>query len=390
MLTNLSLFKKYLYLLQLEEYDSSRFLDWLKKYKIENLEERKKKLVFTPRIFLTGILSFFISIFINSKTSIVTANNSVSIFFCLIEEIVVILAKIKLKAHPKLINIIITGSYGKTTFKEKLAFVFSKKFNVLKTPENINTRIGIALTILKNLNKIHEIFVIEAGAYKTSDIKEICEFVSPEFGIITSIGYMHLERFETIENIRSTKMEIAAFVKEKGCLFLPQKDHQMLDFDKTITTIANHLGIDTKQIENSLNDFVEPKHRLSETKLSNQIALLDDSYNSNPLGFAKAIKKLSQFKRHQKIIVTPGMIELGKMQFTLNQQAAELASKIADIFAIVGETNKAALESGIKKSGKRIIVCHIGKNQLFDQIISPFLKPPSVILIENDLPDNYF
>ena len=117
-------------------------------------------------------------------------------------------AKKILKNMPNLIVIGVTGSYGKTSVKNFLVKTLSAKYEVLTTPKNYNTTMGVVKTIREELKPIHQIFVCEMGATKIGDIKEICDIVNPKFGVITSIGPQHLESFKTIEDIIKTKFEL--------------------------------------------------------------------------------------------------------------------------------------------------------------------------------------
>jgi len=207
--------KKLIYLLQLEEYQTERYFSWLKKHPIEKLEERKNKLRWTPRVIFTLVISALLSPFIKAERAVGFTNRLLEPIFELVEEIIVFLAKLKLKFYPHLIKIIITGSYGKTTFKEMLAYVLEAQYSVLKTPQNINTRLGIAQMVIKKLKREHQVMIIEAGAYQEGEIRQICQLIRPSFGVATIIGWMHLERFKTLANIRKTKLEIVPFIKDK-------------------------------------------------------------------------------------------------------------------------------------------------------------------------------
>lgn len=125
-----------------------------------------------------------------------------------------------LKACPDLKVIGITGSYGKTSVKYYLSTVLKAKYNVLMTPESYNTPMGVVKTIREQLRPTHEIFVCEMGARHVGDIKEICDIVFPEYGIITSIGEQHLETFKSIDNIIKTKFELYDAVSDKSKMFL--------------------------------------------------------------------------------------------------------------------------------------------------------------------------
>lgn len=380
--------KKLLYLLQLEEYFTDRFNLWLKTNEIDLLKENKGKLKWTLRVKIVYFLSVIFSSLTKSERAVALSNNLIDPFFKVIIKIIVVAAKIELAFFPDLTKIIITGSYGKTTFKELLTFVLEEKYSVLKTPANKNTLIGIAQTILKGLKKSHQIFIIEAGAYKEGEIREICQLIKPSIGVITVIGWMHLERFGTIEKIRKTKYEIADFIKDKSKFFAPKIDHKFIDFEETVKEIGEILKVSKEIIEKRISQFSPPEHRLTTKTINKNLIILDDAYNSNPLGLEKALKEFDKYKNYQKIVISPGMIELGDKQFELNKIAAENVAKIADIFLVVGETNKKALTS-IASSRKNFKTIYLNKDESFEEKIQSYLRPPSVILLENDLPDHY-
>src|SRR3989338_5586080 len=133
-------------------------------------------------------------------------------------------ARRELKRFKNLKVIGITGSFGKTTFKECLAPILSEKYNVLKTPENINTPVGISRLVIKELNEQTQILVIEMGAYQTGDIKEICQIAAPDIAVLTGINEAHLEMFGSIENTIETKFEIAQFAKPDALVVLNEDD----------------------------------------------------------------------------------------------------------------------------------------------------------------------
>ncbi len=383
--------RKFIYLLQLEEYQTSRYNLWLKKHSIDRLEERKNKLRWTTRARLTLALSLLLNIFSPEEKSVENANRFLGPFFKMAQKLIILIAKLKLRFFSPITRVVVVGSYGKTTFKEMLAWVLATNSSVFKTPGNINTAIGIAQVILKNLKKHHQLMIIEADAYQAGEIKEICQLIAPNFGVITVIGWMHLERFGSVDNIRSTKFEMAEFIKDKNRFFYPPKDHQFINFEKTVEKIAGKLFVPTSTIKERIASFTPPDHRLTVKKVSQKMILLDDSYNSNPLGFQKALDKLKSYPHHQRIVVTPGMIELGSQQFSLNETAGFETAKIADIFVIVGKTNQRALLSGAKKAKrKKLRIIFIDKNDRFADKINAFLRPPAAILLENDLPDHYF
>jgi len=381
--------KKLLYLLQLEEYQNKRYWGWLEKHKIEELEERKKQLHWTARTVWTLLITLALTPVLKTEKAVGWANQIIDIPFSLIKKKIIFQAKLKLKLYPRLIKIVITGSYGKTSFKEMLAWVLEDQFEVLKTPENINTRVGIARLVLSKLKSNHQILIVEAGAYQQEEIKDICQLIKPNFGIVTIIGLMHLERFKTQANIQKAKLEITPFIKDKKQLFLPKKDNQFIDFSATVLKIAQQIGLSEDKAKIRLKSFSFLEHRLSEKKVNKNLTILDNSYSSNPLGNKRALEKLNSFKKHQKIVVTPGMIEFGAKQFKLNANMGQEAAAVADILIIIGETNKKALLLGAKKGKRKTKIICLGKDEDWSQKLQPLLQPPAVVLLENDLPDHY-
>lgn len=265
--------KTYLYILQSAEYNIGSFLKWFKENKGKKIEKQKKKLVWTAKakiIFILtlilwggGLLSLTIYLFLILKwylaliiAAIITLIWQILLVFFLIIPTILLrpFEKIYLhfylnKAKKKLLSfkkkndglkvIGITGSYGKTSVKECLVAILKEKYNVLSTPENINTPIGVARLILNNLTENHEIFIVEMGAYMRGDIKRICDLVYPQIGILTGINEQHQERFKTIENTIKTKFELIESLPKEG-LGLINGDNkycleQILEAPKKIT-----------------------------------------------------------------------------------------------------------------------------------------------------------
>lgn len=345
--------KSQLYLLQLEDYNLDRYHSWIKKNPNREVFEKKGTINWTVKAKLIYFLANFFGI--NNAVKILTPLDFIT------KNILILLAKVKLLFHHKLIVVGITGSWGKTTTKEQVAFILKQKYRVFKTIGNHNTILGVAKDIL-NMPLNSQVFVCEMGAYKRGDIKEICNLVHPKVGIITAIGPMHLERFGSLEEIKKTKLELFDFADIK---ISPDENWQ--------TKICDFFKVDP------VKDFPSVKNR-QEIIESNGMTIIDDSYNSNPVGFKKALEKM---KGKPKILVTPGMIELGDLQFEENIKIAKMANKICDYIIFVGHTNKNAWE---KECPKAIFVSNIEEAK---KELPKYTKPGAVILFENDLPDQY-
>lgn len=379
--------KNLLYLAQLEEYDISRIEKWLTDNPNKTVNENKKKLIWTSKAKLIFFLSHFIPLLTVLRLLSPLDNISKIIF--------VNLAKIKLILfHPKLITIVITGSWGKTTTKDHLFEVIKTKHQTIKTLENYNTLLGVSRAVLK-LPISTQIFICEAGAYYPGDINNICKLVQPKIGIITAIGPMHLERFGSLENILKTKMELAQSLPKNGLLILPKS----IDTNSFNLAVKKIIYFDnTPQIYNNIakyfniksppkNNFSLTDHRLQITQ-NGPITIIDDSYNSNPAGFELALKTLKAQQVDQKILVTPGMVELGPLQFSENARLAKLAGHICDQVIIVGKTNQSSLLSGLINTPATVHT--IDNLSETEKLLPSLYKGTSAVLFENDLGDQYF
>ncbi len=364
-------------------------------------------------------------------------------------------AKRMLREHNNLRIVGITGSYGKTSVKYFLTTLLSEGFSVLMTPESYNTPMGIVRTIREHLKPTHEIFVCEMGARHLHDIKEITDIVHPDDGIVTSIGYQHLETFHSLENIISTKYELLDAVDEKEkaegkvdgrhLKFLngdneiirsnmkyqdaityglgSNNDYQASDIKVTSTgttftvtapsgekaeyttklvgrhnvenivgaiAAANSLGIPMNKLKMAVRRIQSVPHRLELVK-HGTVSILDDAYNSNPNGAKVALETLGLFEDKVKVLVTPGMVELGEKEDEYNEEFGRQAAEVCDYIILVGEKNSASIKRGAEKAGfdsERIFV----KNTLNEATALMYeldAGREKVILLENDLPDNY-
>ncbi|HAJ77461.1 MAG TPA: UDP-N-acetylmuramoyl-tripeptide--D-alanyl-D-alanine ligase [Clostridiales bacterium] len=354
--------------------------------------------------------------------------------------------KVKLTRLSNLIKIGITGSFGKTSTKAYLKAFLESKYKVCATPSSFNTPMGISKVVLDDLNEDDEVFIAEMGAKKMGEIKELCEMVLPDAGIITSVGEQHLESFKNLENIIKTKSELYENLpKDAVCVFNVSNKHVKKMFDacklknktavgkngtflyekdiiattkglefklcydgkeyQTKTSIlgehnvqnilsaaalALKLGVSIKQILKVIPTLKTAEHRLELKNLDNDIIIIDDSFNSNIQGTAVALETLKLFEENRKIVVTPGLVELGKIE---NEENIELGKRIAsscDIAILVGKNQSENIKKGLLKKGfdeKNIIV----KDTLFEvtNLFKTLLQSGDVVLLENDLPDNY-
>ena len=353
-----------------------------------------------------------------------------------------------LRECPDLKIIGITGSYGKTSVKYFLNTLLKSHFNVLMTPASFNTPMGVVKTVREQLRPTHEIFICEMGARRAGEIKELCDIADPDYGIVTSIGPQHLETFRSINTIIETKFALADAVAQKGkgvcfvnadneyirahsaehgdnipygmsadCAYYADNlsvSHEGTRFDLHTpdgrvlegleTTLigahnavnlagaigmALHLGVTEQEIRMQLRKLTAPPHRL-ELKQNGAVTIIDDAYNSNPSGSSAALDALEMFP-DCKILITPGMVELGALQDTLNTAFGLHAARVCDYIVLVGEKQAEPIRRGIEEGGfdmSRVTVTHTVEEAIA-YAYGIQTDKRKVILLENDLPDNY-
>lgn len=249
-------FRNLIYILQAEQYDVKRFIKWalwniaawITFRKIEVRQKidwtLKAKILFTASWMIAACIIIMIFWLTQALLIVVAGALLIFIFSPLILLAALILiwpldflaklwivrkAKRRLKKFPDLKIIGITGSYGKTTMKEALSSLLSAKFKILRTPENINTAVGVAKIILKKLRPEHEIFIVEMGAFKKGDIKKLCRLAPPAISILTGINEAHLDRFGSLKNTIEAKFEIVKFMRKNGIAYLNSKNKLVLE-----------------------------------------------------------------------------------------------------------------------------------------------------------------
>ena len=354
-------------------------------------------------------------------------------------------AKRIIESHKGLIVIGVTGSFGKTSTKNYLAGVLAEKYNVLVTPGNFNTLLGVIRTIREHLRPYHQVFIVEMGAKQRNDIKEICDLVHPTIGIVTAVGEMHRETFKSVENIQDTKFELINSLPADG-LGVINNDSEYIKSYNGITSrcriikyavdgngdykatdvvygaggvsftlgneqynsrllgagnllnilasiaVADHLGVPVNKQKNAIARLQPVEHRLS-MKVANGITVLDDAYNSNPQGAKMGLEVLKNFavgEGNKRIVITPGFVEMGARQAAANQELGRTIAGSCDYAIIVNAVNREAIKSGLEEGG-----LPTEKYFLADSLnhahaqLAQILRAGDVVLYENDLPDNF-
>jgi UDP-N-acetylmuramoyl-tripeptide--D-alanyl-D-alanine ligase len=345
----------------------------------------------------------------------------------------------------------ISGSFGKTTTKACVTAALDAHGPTYPTPASFNSFLGVVRAINEGLEPRHDAFVAELGSYRIGDVAELCELVEPRIGILTSLGPAHLERFGSMEAIEQAEGELADALPADG-LFLTRADDERCrrvardragcrvilfspaphpdadvwaesiavssggtDFELrwrddpdplairsrmlgepnvanllAAAALARDLGSTPAQIARALKRVAPPKHRLEPiVNEAGGIVVIDDSYNSNPVGAAAALKVLEAHEAGRRILVTPGMVELGTQEADENRRLGELAAKVCDVALLSGplaqHIRAGLLDGGLDES--RIILAPDGPSLHAE--LARLSRRGDVILFENDLPDVY-
>lgn len=356
------------------------------------------------------------------------------------------LAKEKLGRMPDLKIIAITGSYGKTSTKFMIRDLLKERFSVCSTPGSYNTPMGICKVINNDLEAHHQVLILEMGARYEGNIDELCDIAEPSISVVTNVGLAHLETFGSQDAIARTKSTLVKRLKPGGTAVLNADDQRvarMADLRDDIEVIyaglekgdiraseisynhegtrfnvitngkeerfsikllgkhnvqnmllaigvAKSFGIRLKTMSLAASRIQPVEHRL-ELKKQGELYVIDDAFNSNPIGAQNAVEILSQFTTGRRIIITPGMIELGDLEDQKNFEFGEAIGKAGlDLVVLVGSQKTAALRKGIASTNypdsKVKIVDSLFKA---NELVRDYAIEGDVILYENDLPDTF-
>lgn len=342
------------------------------------------------------------------------------------------------------IKIGITGSFGKTSVKNILTTILSRKYRVLATPESYNTPLGVSLAV-KKLDTTHDIFIAEMGARHKGDISDLASLVKPQYAILTGVNAQHLESFGTEEVIKSTKFELFESLSPEGFGFFSadnegskelyekfgghkflagvageyvsaeniRMDENGISFTLKIAgeesvecnttllgkhnisniclsaAVAYKIGLTPKEIAEGINMLKAVNHRLELLTNNRGIKIIDDSYNANKDGVKAALEVLQSFNG-RKIVMTPGLVELGKEENLANYAMGKQLAEVCDIVVVIGRHNAEMLIKGLFEGGKTnediIFAKNLGQG---NEKLNGLLKEGDVVLFENDLPDTY-
>ncbi len=343
----------------------------------------------------------------------------------------------------------ITGSYGKTSVKHIIGHVLETAAPTLITPGSVNTAMGIARVIRERLQPQHRYFVVEMGAYGIGSIRRLCALTPPHLGIITAIGKAHYERFKSLDAVSRAKFELAEAARDNGGSVIVASDtlsfawprqfverHRDLAItvgedaaadlvieavrqepDGVVAAIrwrgehyelraplyglhhgrnialafaaACSLGLPPEDIVASLRSVPQIAHRLEVKRQANGTIVIDDAYNSNPVGFASALELLDALRQPdgRRILVTPGMVELGAEHDPEHARIGKLAAAHADVLVAVAPHRVAPLAAAFREAApeREIVSCAgFAEARIW---LDRNLTARDVVLLENDLPD---
>ncbi|MDO5301539.1 MAG: UDP-N-acetylmuramoyl-tripeptide--D-alanyl-D-alanine ligase [Tissierellia bacterium] len=354
-----------------------------------------------------------------------------------------------LKEQNQLEVVGITGSFGKTSVKFIANTILSQEFVVQNTPSSYNTPMGLSKIINNELSTDHEVFLAELGAKKIGEIEEVAQLVQPTIGIITAVGPTHMHLFHSIANIQRTKYELIEALADDGVAIFnydneyvrpladktTQKtlrygleDVELLDVYATDLKVgalgsdftlhikehgswpthtrllgehniqnllaaaaaAYALGMGGQAIAKAIEKVEPVEHRLNIVDGGTGVIVIDDAFNSNPVGARAALKVLDAFDTGKKIIVTPGMVELGAMEEDENRKLGREIAQVADIAILVGPQRTKPIQEGLREEGYPEEKIHVVKSlDEATQTLAGLTAKGDVVLFENDLPDNY-
>ncbi len=338
--------------------------------------------------------------------------------------------KLKIQNIPV---VAITGSVGKTSTKDIVASVLSKKYKTLKTIGNLNNGIGLPMTILSL--KEEEVAVLEMGMNSLGEISLLSKIAEPDIAIITNVGTAHIGELGSRENILKAKLEIIDGLKENGTLII-NNDNDLLNnvkLDKKINLITfgirnnsdympqniklinNHtqyelrkelievpilgeafiynsmvafivgklLNVENERIIEGIKSFELSKSRLEVIKTKKNITIINDCYNANLDSMKSALDFLKSIKAKRKIAVLGDILELGSFGKNIHREVGEIVGKAKiDKLICIGDLSKyiafAAVDHGIKEDD----IYYFTNNQDGISCLKNILKKDDAILIK--------
>jgi UDP-N-acetylmuramoyl-tripeptide--D-alanyl-D-alanine ligase len=430
-------------ILQQSEYDLDRWQAWLQAHRGESLNIQPGS--WTPKLKLIKNISSAL-FFLPQTLAIITAVKLSWPLEYVIRRRAYATAKTKLNRLRKngLIVVAIAGSYAKTSTKNILAHTLSGSHQVLITPKSINTMLGVAQVIETSLTADHSIFVVELGEYHRGDIKQLCTFVEPDYGILTPIGHQHLEILGGFQQVVEELIELVMHfanrpervlvhevnakhlhanssemygesqasqwqvlepsvsragteftVKSPGTeenlkLFSPLfGEHQAVNTLPSLW-LANKLKIPLTELKKKISTLPYIHRRHEPTFAQNNVLILDNSYNTNADAVTASLKLLNQLEPTRRIIITLGFTETGSEAESLHYQLGQQLAKAADYVGLIQAPWTTAIVDGFTAAGghRDHLVVGATQDDAFKQL-QEYSIPGTVILFEGGYQEVY-
>ncbi len=350
--------------------------------------------------------------------------------------------------------IAVAGSYGKTSTKHILAHFLEQYGPTLATPKSFNTLMGVSRTVNDLLGEEHRTFIVEMDAYAPGEIASICALVRPSHALLTSVGPQHLERFGTVDRIAAALYEALEALPATGFAIVYAGDaataalgtraraaggevisygiegdsidldvvagdvqitgsgstftwswpiaglrhevtvpllgrHQVLNVSAALATV-HRLGLPLEPALRAATSLAAVDHRLQPIPTGIAITVIDDSYNANPVGVHNALEVLAELDARHRILVTPGLVELGALEDDENRRYGEHAARVCDHVIVMDARPGRALREGLRAGGIPDERVHVVRS-LADAtaVIGRIATAGDAVLFANDLPDTY-
>lgn len=305
------------------------------------------------------------------------------------------------QSQRNMIVIGVTGSVGKTTTKEFIAQILSKKFNVGKSPGNSNSQIGLPLTLLNVLKDDQEIAVLEMGMNHKGEISLLTKLAPPDIAVITAIELVHAANFHSLREIAEAKAEILSHPKTKLC-FIHEKvsSYPLPDVKKIVFSmkdcvggeqlpshlkgnlgaailISRHLGMSEEEILSAAKELKTHERRF-QTLFKKGVHLVNDSYNASEPSMTAAINSLPQ-SSGKTVAVLGEMLELGKFSEECHERVGKEALANIDQLFLVGNGCK-PIQKIFEEAGKQVKIYPSGSSVVED--LKAALKPGDVLLLK--------
>ena len=354
--------------------------------------------------------------------------------------------------HPLVIAV--AGSYGKTSTKHILAQMLERYGSTLATRKSFNTLMGVSRVVNEDLEEGHRTFLVEMDAYGPGEIASICALVHPKHALLTSVGPQHLERFATMERIGDALYEAIEALPADGFAVVYAGDqqtaalaarahaaghevirygvdgddveldvvaanvqitgtgsrftwswtaaglehdiavpllgrHQVLNVSAALATV-HRLGLPLEPALTAVASLRPVDHRLQPVPTGNAITVIDDSYNANPVGVHNGLEVLAELDARSRILVTPGLVELGSVEDAENRRYGEHAAQVCDHVVVMDARPARALREGLRAGGMPDDHVHLVSSLAeATEVIGRIAGPGDAVLFANDLPDTY-